>query len=333
MIRQMHLLFFLTPLFFISLATYAAKPLVVASASMIADMTRNIGGDHIDVEMIVPIGGDPHIYEPTPGDVRLVRSANLILVNGLTFEGWINELIENSGTSASTAIVTEGIEVLTSQQYKNSADPHAWMTAHNGKIYSQNIKNALQKLDPIHAEEYEANFQRYILQLEELDQYIIQKIKEIPEVKRILVTSHDAFQYYGRRYGIRLEAIMGISTEAEAQTSDIIRVNRVIKESQIPAIFIETTINPKLIQQLAEDNKISIGGKLYADSIGDKDSPGNSYINMLRYNTDTIVEALKKDKMEEAQLVNRPATSIHYLWILGGVLLAGIVFLVIKLNK
>jgi ABC-type Zn uptake system ZnuABC Zn-binding protein ZnuA len=265
--------------------------------------------------------------------VRLVRSANLILVNGLTFEGWINELIENSGTSASTVVVTEDIEVLTSQQYKNSADPHAWMTAHNGKIYSQNIKNALQKLDPKHATEYEANYQSYITQLEELDQYISQKIKEIPDTKRILVTSHDAFQYYGRRYGIRLEAIMGISTEAEAQTSDIIRVNRVIKESQIPAIFIETTINPKLIQQLAEDNKISIGGKLYADSIGDKDSPGNSYINMLKYNTDTIVEALKKEKSTEAPMKEKPASKMNYLWVLGGILVASTAFLVIKLNK
>lgn len=310
----------------------ADKPLVVASASMIADMATNIGGQHIDVDLIVPIGGDPHIYEPTPDDVRLVRSANLILLNGLTFEGWINELIENSGTSASTIIVTKGIDILTSQQYKNSTDPHAWMTASNGKIYAFNIKKALQELDPLHYDFYEKNYNSYAAQLEDLDQYIKQKIIEIPESKRILVTSHDAFQYYGRRYGVRLEAIMGISTEAEAQTSDIIRVNRVIKESGIPAIFVESTINPKLISQLAEDNHIKIGGKLYADSLGDKDSPADTYINMLKYNTDTIVNALLGES-EDADPSQSTGQSYLYLWIFGGVLLISSILLIMKINR
>ena len=115
------------------------KPLVVASASMIADMAQSVGGDHIDVEMIVPIGGDPHLHEPTPANARLVTQANLILINGLTFEGWINELIENSGTEAQTVTVTEGVRVLTSQTYENSADPHAWMDAANGIIYALSL--------------------------------------------------------------------------------------------------------------------------------------------------------------------------------------------------
>lgn len=314
-----------------TLSTVAAqdKPLVVASASMLADITQNIGGDHIDVRMIVPIGGDPHIYEPTPSDVQLVNNANLILINGLTFEGWITELIENSGTQAQTVTVTQGVDILTSQQYKNSADPHAWMDASNGRIYARNIKEALIQIDPNHQDEYEENFIKYDAQLAELDQYIAQKIEEIPQAKRVLITSHDAFQYYGKKYGVRLEAIMGISTEAEAQTSDVIRVNKVIKENGIPAIFIESTINPKLIQQLATDNKIKIGGKLYADSLGDKNSPGSTYINMLRHNTDTIVKALSRDhEIVEEEKVN----NMGYLLAMGGILLLGLIFLVFKVN-
>ena len=195
------------------------KPLVVASASMIADMASSIGSDHVKVKMIVPIGGDPHLHEPTPDNARLVAQADLVLINGLTFEGWIAELIENSGTKAKTITVTEGIDVLTSTTYKNSADPHAWMDASNGTIYANNIKNALIQIDPIHTVSYEANFQEYDQQIRELDNEITKLINTIPEEKRVLITSHDAFQYYGRAYGIKLEAIMGISTEAEAQTS------------------------------------------------------------------------------------------------------------------
>jgi ABC-type Zn uptake system ZnuABC Zn-binding protein ZnuA len=326
---------FLKLLFFIAIvqahtALGQEKPLIVASASMLTDITQNIGGNLIDVKMIVPIGGDPHIYEPTPGDVALVNKADLIFINGLTFEGWINELIENSGSKATTITVTRGIDVLTSQQYRNSSDPHAWMSAANGRIYARNIKDALVELLPQHQEVFEANYATYDQELQELDTYIEKRIQEIPQEKRVLVTSHDAFQYYGQRYHIRLEAIMGISTEAEAQTSDIIRVNKVIKESKLPAIFVESTINPKLINQLATDNKIKIGGKLYADSLGDIDSPGSTYIKMLKYNTDTIVKALS-DTTEMNQ--EESSGNGFYLWIMGGVMLLGLVLLVYKINQ
>ena len=313
------------------------KPLVVASASMIADIAQNIGGDHVGIDMIVPIGGDPHLHEPTPNNARLVTQADLILINGLTFEGWINELIENSGTEAQTVTVTEGVRVLTSQTYQNSADPHAWMDAANGIIYARNIKDALVSLDPANEAAYMANYLSYVEELSKLDQEILRAIQTIPEGKRVLITSHDAFQYYGTKYGIKLEAIMGISTEAEAQTSDIIRVNKAIRDQQIPAIFIESTINPKLIEQLAHDNGITIGGKLYADSLGDKVSPASTYIDMLRYNTQTIVSALTQDV---GKIANQDHNHHHddgksqrsYIWLLAGVMLLGLGLLIYRMS-
>jgi len=320
-------------LVFISSALAAQeKKTIVASASMIADMTQQIVGDLHTVEMIVPIGGDPHLHTPTPSDARLVAGADLILINGLTFEGWITELIANSGTDAKTITVTEHITPLTSQTYANSADPHAWMDASLVLKYAESIATAVTTLDPANSQTYAANLSAYQQELKALDQEIKDAITSIPEQKRILITSHDAFQYYGRRYGIQLEAIMGISTEAEAQTSDIRRVNRVIKENQVPSIFVESTINPKLIQQLAQDNKVSIGGELYADSLGDQDSPASTYVDMMRYNTSTIVNALNRDATE---VTPERGESINWSLMGGliGILILGLIITAFMINR
>jgi len=252
-----------------------------------------------------------------------VTFADLILINGLTFEGWINELIENSGTNAKVVTVTEHITPLTSVTYANSADPHAWMDASLVKSYVKSIADAMISLDPSNKTTYEQRLESYTAELDDLDRDIKAAISTIPEQKRILITSHDAFQYYGRRYGVQLEAIMGISTEAEAQTSDIRRVNQVIKEHRIPSIFVESTINPKLIQQIATDSKVSIGGELFADSLGDKESPASTYIDMMRYNTTTIVTALSQ---ELEDIVPEEGEGFNWALILGliGFLIVGI---------
>ena len=270
------------------------KPVILASASMIADMAKQVGGNLINLQTLVPIGGDPHLYEPTPGDARKVVAADIILINGLTFEGWINELIENSGTQAKVIVVTNGINPIKSSVYENAVDPHAWMDAANGIVYAANIKDALIEELPSKKEQVLDQFNQYTDQLKSLDQEIISAIQSIPEKQRYLITSHDAFHYYGSKYGIKTESILGTSTDADAQTSDIIRLNKIIEENKIPSVFIETTVNPKLLQSLAKDNKISIGGKLYSDSLGDENSPASTYIDMLRYNTKVIVEALTK---------------------------------------
>ncbi len=311
-----------------------SKPLVVASASIFQDMAIQIGGEYVDVRTIVPIGGDPHLYEPTPSDAQLVQKSNLILINGLTFEGWIAELIANSGTKAQTVRITEDIIPIASDLHAGATDPHAWMTASNGLIYIKNIYNALKTVvDEKNWPQLEKNYEAYKLQLEELDQYIFKKIKEIPEGQRILVTSHDAFNYYGSRYGLTLSAVMGISTESDAQTADMKRVIDNIVTHKIPAIFIETTINPKLIKQIAEDHHVKIGGELYADSIGPEGSSGESYIKMLKSNTNTIVAALAGISVEKTKLDND--TSGLNFSVMAGIilfLLATIIYMIRKLD-
>lgn len=311
------------------------KPRVVATASMIADMAKNIAGDKLDIQCIVPIGSDPHLHEPTPRDASLIAHAQIVLKNGLTFEGWLTKLIENSGTKAEVVLVTEGINSLESMTYKNSFDPHAWMDVSYGSIYIRNIRDAFITLDPENQQTYEANYQAYKKKLEELDSFILEQIKTIPEKKRILITSHDAFQYYGRRYGIRLESIMGTSTDADVQTGDIMRVSEIIRESEVPAIFVESTINPKLMQQLAKDNKIRIGGQLYTDSVGDEDSPAPTYYDMLNHNTVTIVNALRDAQMDESGSTGKDSDMQNLLfYALIGVLFFGGFFIVYKkLNR
>ena len=204
----------------------------------------------------------------------------------------------------------------------------------NGLIYIENVKNALIALDPGNKDIYEFNYGLYRQQLEDLDRYIRQAISGIPEQRRILITSHDAFRYYGKRYGIDVQAILGTSTDADAQTSDIVRLNRIIQESGIPAVFIETTVNPKLLQQIATDNHIAIGGKLYSDSIGDKNSPAPTYLDMLRYNTDTIVAALSRER-PPADPATTPAGggNLGLFIVLGLLLVSGFIFMAAKLNR
>lgn len=295
------------------------KPYVVSSASIFRDIAANIGGDLIETASIVPIGGDPHIYEPTPGDVRILLEADLILQNGLTFEGWINDLIQNSGSKASVVTITEGIKPVTSEAHQNAVDPHAWMEPVNGKIYALNIKNALVSLLPAAEQQIISNYNAYISELDKLDAYIRTELAKIPPAKRIIITSHDSFQYYGRRYGMRLESVLGTSTDADVQTSDLVRLNEVIRESRVPAVFIESTINPKLLNQVAADNNISIGGKLYSDSLGDENSPADTYINMIRHNTDVIVSGLTAQTVA-GENTSQPNSSKWFIWI-------GVIFL------
>lgn len=312
---------------------FAQKKTVVATASIFADMAQNIAGDQLEVKMVVPIGGDPHIYEPIPQDAQLIANADLILKNGLTFEGWLNELIENSGTKAQVVQITEGVEIIESLTYENSADPHAWMTAKNGLVYIENIKNALAELDPDNADIYEFNYGIYKQQLEDLDKKILADVQTIPEERRILITSHDAFQYYGRYYGIRLEAILGTSTDADAQTSDINRLHQVIKKNKVPALFVESTINPKNLQQIAKDTDVVIGGQLYADSLGDEKSPASTYLDMLKHNTETIVKGLTREVISTHH-TDATAPSIPNFWrfiIIGGLVLIGFIVLIKKL--
>lgn len=307
---------------------------LVSSASIFQDMAKNIGGDKIISESIVPIGGDPHTYTPKPSDVELVSNADLILINGLTFEGWITELIENSGTKAKVVLITEGVEPITSQKYHNASDPHAWMDASNGVKYVYNISAGLAAVDPENALFYADNGAKYNSEIKNAHNYIKKQIATIPVEQRVLITSHDAFQYYGRAYDITLNAIMGISTESEAQSKDVKRVVNAIKTSKIPAVFIESTINPKMLQQIARDTGVKIGGELYADSIGDKDSEAPTYIKMLTHNTDVIVNALTGSSIESTKIDHDDTSNNTWIYIaLGAVMILSLLLILFKMNK
>lgn len=268
------------------------RPLVVATASIFADMARVIGGDVINVKSVVPLGGDPHTFEPTSESAQLVADADLVLRNGLTFEGWLNELIRYSGSDSPVTLITKGIQPLGSIVYEGSEDPHAWMAASNGLIYAENIYQALAITFPEYADQFGFNYRIYRQEIEEIDAWIRDTVSVIPPKARILITSHDAFQYYGAAYGMRLEAILGTSTDADAQTNDVARVIKLIAENDVPAVFIESTVNPKLIRQIADDTGAKVGGSLFSDSLGDELSPAPTYLDMLRYNTRTIVNGL-----------------------------------------
>ncbi len=324
-----------TQLFFIALLSTNAqaqdeKLNVLSSANIFADMASNIGGDLIDSDFIVPTGGDPHLYEPTPSDVIKVKNANIILLNGLTFEGWINELIENSGTKAKVYTITKGVNAIKSSEYENSADPHAWMDVSNTMTYADNIYSALVENDAKNEAVYKSLLESYKKKLNECDTSIEAKIAQIPTEKRILITSHDAFSYYGRRYGLQLEALLGISTEAEITTSDIIRVNRIIEEKAIPTIFVESTINPKVLNQIAKDNDVVIGGELFADSLDDPENEAGTYIGMMTHNTDVIVKALTANQSDRNTINEDKNNSNLWLYLFIGTLLIGGLVLMIK---
>lgn len=270
----------------------AQKPKVVATTTILYDMARSIAGDEAEVISFLPIGGDPHIYDPRPGDIDVLLHADLIIKNGLHLEGWLDKILITSGAKAPIITATAGVVPIVSAEYHGSPDPHAWMTAPNGILMVKNITDALAQLIPEKALLFRKNFDQYKSKLEETDRYIFDKINSIPEEKRILVTTHDAFRYYANRYGLKVESVIGISTDAEIQSSDMEHVVEIIKSAGLPAIFVESTINPKLFQQIARDMNVRIGGELFADSVGDEESGASTYIDMLVQNTDLIVLGL-----------------------------------------
>lgn len=291
-----------------------SKPLVVSTASIFADMVEVIGGDLVESRSIVPLGGDPHTFEPTPEAANLVSKADLILMNGLTFEGWLSELIKFSGTKSPVYRITKGIKAKGSATYEGSEDPHAWMSAPNGLIYIENTYLALSKTFPQYQDEFAFNYKIYRQQLLDIDKWIRDTISIIPPAHRVLITSHDAFQYFGAEYGLKLESILGTSSDADVQANDVARVIKAIKTLGVPAVFIESTINPKQLEQIATDAGIIIGGKLFSDSLGDEQSLAPTYLDMLKANTRIIVSGLTaKDIVKAAQFSTKEDDSILIL--------------------
>ena len=274
-------------------AAQAPSVKVVATTSFLADMAQQLAGTHCEVISLLPLGADPHIYEAVPGDARLLAEADMIIENGLNLEGWLKKLIDQAGGKALLITASDGIEPIGSAEHANSYDPHAWMDPLLGRIYIRNMANGLQRLLPDHAAEIERNFEAYDRQLLELHTYIESRIAEIPSEHRIIATTHDAFRYFGNRYGMRVLSVLGTTTDAEVRVSDLQALISTIEAENLPALFIESTINPKLLQQVAADAGIRIGGSMYADSMGPKGSGADTYLSMLRHNANTLVEGLK----------------------------------------
>lgn len=287
-----------------SLAAAETRPVIVASTTQIADFARQVAGDRIVVKSILAPGADPHTYQPTPADVAMVLAADLCLENGLHLEGkdWMATLARDAGKPLVTA--TTGVQPLTLGEGDDSiADPHAWFSPRNAAVYVNNIARAIIGRDAANRAEYEARARLYLQQLRVLDAWIREQVDRIPVQRRILVTTHDAFNYFCREYrfnegnGFLSIAPVGWSTGAEVgggMTPERRRkVVESIKASGAPAIFVETSINPKQIRQIAEDTGVRIGGELYSDSMGTAGSAGETYIGMMRENVLLIVSALK----------------------------------------
>ncbi|HEV7257158.1 MAG TPA: metal ABC transporter substrate-binding protein [Bosea sp. (in: a-proteobacteria)] len=286
-------------------ATIAQEKLpVVASFSILGDFVRQVGGDRVNVTTLVGPDGDAHVYSPTPADAKTMATAKLIVVNGLKFEGWMTRLIKSSGTKAMIATATTGITPLKGDDdhgkaghahghgHDHDIDPHAWQSVANAKVYVANIRDALVKADPAGKDAYEANATRYLAELDAVEGEIRAAVARIPAGRRKAITSHDAFGYFVKAYGIAFIAPQGVSTEAEASARDVARIIRQVKAEKVPAVFLENVTNPRLVEQIARESGAKIGGRIYSDALSDASGPAGTYIAMMKYNISEIEKAL-----------------------------------------
>jgi len=266
---------------------------VVATITIIADMARAVAGPHADVQSLLPPGADPHIYDPTPSDAERLHGADLLLRNGLNLEGWIDKLLASAAHNVPLVTVTRGITPLTAQGHQGAVDPHAWMDPQLARVYVRNIAQALVALDPAHTTQYLQRAATYDSLLLALDAYIAQQMARVPAQQRVLITSHDAFRYFAQRYHLEVAAVLGPTTlDAEAEAGAMEHIYTLVRQRNIRALFVESTLNPRAVEQMAADLEITIGGKLYADALGPKGSGAETYLALMRQNTDLMVSGL-----------------------------------------
>jgi zinc/manganese transport system substrate-binding protein len=287
----------------VSAAVLAAWPVraqdplrVVASMSVIADLTRQVGGDRVAVTTLVGPDGDAHVYQPRPSDARAVAAADALVINGLGLEGWIARLTD--GARARVVVASDGARlqaVAAGGHAHGTTDPHAWLDLGNGKIYVANIARGLAAVDPAHAATYQTNAASYARRLDDLDARVRQTLARVPPARRKAITTHDAFRYFGAAYGITFLAPVGLSTESEPTAAGMAKLVRQMKREHITALFIETISDPRLLEQLARDAGAVIGGKLYADALSGPDGPATSYLALFEHNAATLARGLMGD--------------------------------------
>ena len=275
---------------------------VVATFSILGDFVKNVGGDRISVTLLVGPEGDAHVYQPSPADAKKLAGAKVIFVNGFKFEGWIDRLIKASGSKASLVVATKGIKPREMAEEDHDAkkgktpehgvDPHAWQSIANARIYVANIRDALIAADPAGQEIYQKNAADYLAKLAAVETEVREGIAKIPAERRKIITSHDAFGYFGATYGFEFIAPQGVSTETEVSARDVAKIIRQIKAQKIPAVFLENVSDPRLMQRIADETGAKIGGKVYSDALSAEGGPAATYIDMMRHNIRQFSAAL-----------------------------------------
>ena len=296
------------------IAPARAAPLpVVASFSVLGDLVRQIGGERVTVVTLVGPDGDTHVFEPSPDDARALAAARLVVVNGLGLEGWISRLIHSSGYRGPVVVASDGVTPRTGDTHApgvdphahgvdthapgvdthaHGVDPHAWQNVANAGLYVRNLGEALASADPEHGAEYRANADAYRARLEGLDREVRDAFARLPRERRKIITSHDAFGYFGDAYGLTLLAPVGLGTESEPSARAVGALIDQIRREGIHAIFIENMSDPRLIQQIAKESGAKIGGRLFSDALSAADGPASTYLDMVRYNTNIIIHSL-----------------------------------------
>jgi zinc/manganese transport system substrate-binding protein len=283
-----------------------ATPLpVVATFSVLGDMTRQIGGEHIKLTTIVGPGADSHSFEPTPQDVKALSEAKVLILNGVGFEGWLPRMIKAAGFDGMQVLATRTASLRhldESEQAHNDpnhnhgdtdVDPHAWQDLRNGMIYAQNIADGLSQADPAHRAYNQKRAKAYIAQMKKIDTEIRMAFAEIPESRRKVISSHDAFGYFAAAYGIKFIPVVGLSNEAEPSAHELAALIKQVKKENVAGVFVESTANPKIIRQIARETGAKIGGTLYSDSLAKPDEPASTYLGMFSWNAGRLIYVLK----------------------------------------
>ena len=278
----------------ITAAGASAKTLqVVVSFTVLSDVVQQVGGDHVHIRSLVGPNGDPHQFEPSPEDAKNLKNADIVFLSGEGLERWFEKLVKASGYQGSPIIVSTGIRLRERQRTgQASDDPHVWNSPFNVRVWVSNIERALVALDPADATDFHANAARYSKELQDLDTYAHSKIDPVPVDKRKVLTSHDAFGYLGRDYGITFLSPLGLSTETEASAADVAKLIDQIKKEKVTVYFFENSNDPRLVQQIAAGTGARPGGELYAEALSPADGPAPTYAKMFRHNIDEIAQAM-----------------------------------------
>jgi zinc/manganese transport system substrate-binding protein len=296
MMNRRHLILTAMAVGLVRRAAAQDKLKIVASFSILADMVARVGGDRVDVDVLVGPGGDAHVYSPSPTDAKKLAAAKLAVVNGLGFEGWLERLIKASGTRAVVVVATKGVAPRRPagerDPHGHDADPHAWQSVANAKIYVANIRDALVAADPAGQGAYAAHATAYLAELDALDGEVRAMIARIPVERRRVITTHDAFGHFAAAYGIAFMAPQGVSTETEASARDVARIISQIKKTKVPAVFLENVADPRLLARISAETGARIGGTLYSDALTLAGGDAPTYIEMIRHNVRQLVAAL-----------------------------------------